>query len=346
MTGNEPAIDLSKEPVRARTGPAWIVVPARVIALIVVLPVRLVHDLFVLIGRGLRRAWDAVTRGTGRLARFIGRMLRGVGSAFYRWVLAPIGRLAAAIGRGIGALLDVLLVRPLRWLVVVVILGFLTMIGRWLGRMLEFVLLRPLRALGRGLLWLLSVTGRGSALLFQGIGLVIGVLVVMPAVLLWRYVLRPPLLGLAWLGRGALAVLGALGSVLAAGLRALADGLVWSWRLLGRGLGWLGRVLFVLPAQALWCYVLAPVVAGATGTWRLASRLLRWLWRTLVVIPVRVTIVAPARWVRTSVLRPIGHGIGTAWRVSVREPARAVSMTMRQASRDVRLTLRRTFRGN
>lgn len=334
MTGDESAggtLGLSKEPVPARPGPAWIVVPARVIALIVVLPLRLVHDLFVLIGRGLR--------GTGR--------------ALYRWLLAPLGRLFAAIGHGIAALLDLLLVRPLRWLGVVVILGFLrwfgrgsgrfgrwlyrvliapvgrflAMIGRGLGRLLEFVLLRPLR----GLAWLLS----GA---WHGIVFLIGVLVVVPAVLLWRYVLRPPLLALAWLGRGAF-------GLLAAGLSALAAGIAWSWRLLGRCLAWLGHVLFVVPATALWRYLLAPVLAGVVGTWRLASRLLRWLWRTLVVVPVRVVIVAPARWIGTSVLRPIGRGIGAAWRVSVLEPARSVRRTMRQASRDVRLTLRRTFLG-
>lgn len=345
VTGDEPAggtIDLSKQPVPERPGPAWIVVPARVIALIVVLPLRLVHDLLVAIGRGVRAGWLRLMRAQGRLARFIGRMLRAAGLAVHRWLLAPLGRLIAAVGRGIGALLNLLVLRPLRWLAVVVILGLLRLfgrgagwVGRWLyrallvpiGRMLEFVLLRPLRALGRGLAWLLSASWRGIVLL-------IGVLVVVPAVLVWRYVLRPPLLALAWLGRGGL-------TVLAAFIGALAAGLVWSWRLLGRVFGWLGRVLFVIPARALWRYVLAPVAAGVAGAWRLASRVLRWLWRTLVVVPVRVVIVAPARWVRASVLRPLRD----LWRVSVREPLAAARRTMRQASRDVRLTLRRAFRG-
>lgn len=334
MTGDDSAggmLQHLKEPVPARPGPAWIIVPARVIALIVVLPLRLVHDLFVLIGRGLR----------------------ATGGGFYRWLLAPIGRLFAAIGRGIAAVLDLLVVTPLRWLAVVVILGFLRWFGRgsgrfgrWLyrvllvpvgrflatighglGRLLEFVLVRPLR----GLAWLLSGAWRGVVLL-------VGVLVVLPAALLWRYVLRPPLLALAWLARWTF-------GVLAAGLSAFASGIAWSWRLLGRCLAWLGHVLIVVPATVLWRYLLAPLLAGAVGTWRLASRVLRWLWRTLVVVPVRVVIVAPARWVRTSLLRPLGHGIAAAWRVSVREPARSVRRTMRQASRDVRLTLRRTFLG-
>ncbi len=80
--------------------------------------------------------------------------------------------------------------------------------------------------------------------------------------------------------------------------------------------------------------MLAPAVAGIAV-----------MWRTLVVVPVRVVIVAPARWVKTSVLRPIGSGVRGMWRVSVREPLSAARRTMRQASQDVRLTLRRTFRG-
>lgn len=333
MTGDEPAggtIDLTKRPARRRPeperqGPAWIVVPARVVALIVVLPLRLVHDLFVLLGRGLR--------GTGR--------------ALYRWLLAPLGRLAAAIGRGIAAVLDFLLLRPLRWLAVVVVLGFLRWFGRGSGRLARWIYRVLIAPVGR----FFAMVGRGLGRLLELVLLrplvwLIGVLIVLPATLLWRYVLRPPLLvlgwlcrvawsGLTWLGRGTLLVLGAL-----------AAGVVWSWRALGRCLGWLGRVLFVIPARALWRYVLAPIVAGAVGAWRLAARLLRWLWRTFVVLPVRVVVVVPARWVGTHVLRPIGHGIAAAWRVSVLEPARSVRRTMRQATRDVRLALRRTFRGH
>ncbi|TDD33238.1 hypothetical protein E1287_20055 [Actinomadura sp. KC06] len=338
-------ISLSKTrpPEQARAaGPAWIVIPARVVALIVLVPLRLVHDVVVLIARGVRAVWN-----------------------------------------GVGRLLDLLIVRPLRWLAVVVILGFLRWLGRGTGRvarwiyrrliapvgrffaligrglawLLELLFLKPLKLLGRGLAWLVSLLGEGLVLLFKGIGLLIGVLVIMPLALLWRYVLRPPLAGLAWLalavwrglawlGRGTLSVLGVLGGLLAAGWRAFAAALAWSWRLTGRCLAWLARVLIVLPAQTLWRYVLAPIVAGFVGTWRLAARVLRWLWRTLVVAPTRVLIVAPARWVGTSVLRPIGRGVRETWRVTVREPVRAARRTMRDAGRDVRLQLRRTFRGH
>lgn len=389
-TGNDAAggpVDLTtKRPPVPETergaGPAWLVVPARVVALIVVVPLRLGWDLAVLLARGVRAAWNALMRVPGRFGRFLGRMLRGAWRALYRWLLAPAGRLLATIGRGIAALLDLLLVRPLRWLAVVVVLGFLrwcgrgagrwgrwihriliaptgrflALLGRGLGGLLAFLLLRPLRALGRGLAWLFGVLGQGLGLLLKGIGLLIGVLVVLPAVLLWRYVLRPPLLGLAWLaralwaglarlGRGTLALLAALGGVLASGRRVFAAAVAWSWRLIGRCLARLGRVLIVAPARAVWRYLLAPIVAGAVGAWRLAARILRWLWRTLVVVPVRVLVVAPARWVRASVLRPLGHGIRSTWRVTVRDPLRATRQTIREATRDVRRTLRRTFRG-
>ncbi|SNS24414.1 hypothetical protein [Actinomadura mexicana] len=385
-TGNDSAggpVDLTKQPPPTPVpdrgpGPAWIVVPARVVALIVVIPLRFGWDLAVLAARGVRAAWSVLKRVPGRFARLVGRMLRGTWRALYRWLLAPTGRLLAAVGRGVAALLDLLLVRPLRWLAVVVVLGFLrwfgrgtgrlarwvhrvliaptgrflALLGRGLGGLLALLLLRPLRALGRGLAWLFGVLAHGLGLLLKGIGLLIGVLVVLPAVLLWRYVLRPPLLGLAWLaralwagltwlGRGTRTVLGALGGALAAGRRAFAAAVAWSWRLIGRCLAWLGRVLILAPARAVWRYLLAPVVAGAVGTWRLAARILRWLWRTLVVVPVQVLVVAPARWVRQSVLRPIGHGIRSTWRVTVRAPLRAARQTMREAARDVRLIFRR-----
>ena len=47
------SVSLSKEPPAAPAapaGPAWIVVPARVVALVVLVPLRLVHDLAVLAG--------------------------------------------------------------------------------------------------------------------------------------------------------------------------------------------------------------------------------------------------------------------------------------------------------
>ncbi|GAA4238225.1 hypothetical protein GCM10022254_53270 [Actinomadura meridiana] len=289
-TPEGPPFSLAKQPPPPppSAGPAWIVVPARVVALIVLLPLRLVYDLFVLVGRGIRAVWNAFVGVLAWIGRLIGGVLCWIGLAVYRWLLAPFGRLLAAIARGLGALLNFLLIRPLRWLAMVLIVIPL----RWVYR----VLLAPI---GRGLVWLLVVTGRAIAVLFR-------VLVIIPAVFLWRYVLRPPLRFLAWLARGAFAV-----------LAAVAGAVAWSWRLVGRCLAWLAYVLVVVPVRAVWRYVLAPIGAVIAGTWRLAAR----------------------------VLRPIGHGISVTWRVCVGDPVRAVRRTMREAARDVRLQLRRTFRG-
>ena len=356
-------------------GPAWLVIPVRVVALVVLVPLRLVHDLAVQVGRGVRAVWNRLTRAPGRFARLVGRLLNAAWRGLYRWLLAPAGLLLAALARWVGAALGLLLVRPVRWLAVVVVLGFARWLGRgtahlarwiygtllvpvgtvlalagrglaWLG---ERVLLLPLRTLGRGLLWLLRVTGDALGYLiigiFTGVRVLVNALVVVPAVVLWRYVLGPALRGLAWAARGVLSGLGALGRALAAGWGAFAGAAAWAWGLLGRCLTWLARTLLVVPARAVWRYVLAPVGTGFVAAWRLAGRALRWLWRTLVVAPARVLVVAPARWAGRAVLRPVGHGIRGAWRASVRDPLRAVRRTVRETSRDVRLTFRRAFRG-
>ena len=352
-------------------GPAWLVLPIRAVALIVFVPLRLVHELLVQIGRGLRALWNGLMRALGGLGRLIGRALRGIWRGLYRGLLAPIGRLLVAFVRGIGTLLTLLIVRPVRWFAVVVVYGLarwiyrallvplgrlLAMAGRGLAWLLGRALLRPLWAVLRGLGWLLARLGAGLVFLLDGLvtvlRLLLNVLVVIPSRYVWRYLLRPLLLGLrwvvvglgrgvAWLGRGLLVLLRALGKALAAVWQAVA----WAGIQVGRFVAWVVRILVVLPLQVLWRYVLSPIGAGLLAAWRLAGRVLRWLWRTFVVLPVRVLVVAPARWVTANVLRPVGRGIRGAWRTVVGEPFRAARRTVRQAGRDVRLQLRRAFRG-
>ncbi|WP_433244155.1 hypothetical protein [Actinomadura nitritigenes] len=296
-------------------GPAWLVVPARVIALIVVVPFRLLYDLLTVVGRGVAACW-----------RFLIRVPAAIAVALYRWVLRPLGLVLwwplRMLGIGIAAAAR----RLYRYVLTPI------------GRVLDLVLLRPLRALGRGLAWLGGWIGRGFAWLFRGIGWLVAVLIVLPVSLLWRYLLLPPLLGLAWVAHW-------IGRGLAAAWRAFATAVVWTWRQTGRCLGWLLRVFVVVPARALWRYVLAPIGAGIAGTWRLSARVLSWLWRTLVVAPFRVLVLIPLRWFGTTVLVPVGRGIGAAWRVTVRDPLRAVRRSLREAGQDVRRTLRRTFLG-
>ncbi|WP_433331869.1 hypothetical protein [Spirillospora sp. CA-294931] len=380
--GARVALTKRPEPAYEPSGPAWIVYPARVVALVVVLPLRLAYELLAATGRRLGRALRAILSPIGAFFAWLGR---GVAAAFAglrrlwtRGVTRPLGwlwtnavvRPLSLLGQALAWLWTNAVARPVGWLVSVVILGTLRLFGRgsgrfarWfsravlapIGRFLKLVLVRPLK--GAGHLFMIALKGIGTALVW-----LVMVLVVAPAVLLWRYVLRPPLLGLAWLahwiggglaacGRGAAAFARAVGAVLARGARSLGTGLgavwrvfaaalVWSWTMSGRFLAVVARYLFVLPALALWRYVLRPVGLGIRGVWNLAARLLRWVWRTLVVAPFRAVVVQPARWVRRSVLHPARMVMRDAWRVAVREPARAVAAT----SREVRLTLRRTFR--
>ncbi|XVQ10624.1 hypothetical protein ACQP1W_50365 [Spirillospora sp. CA-255316] len=369
-TGTPPAAPSARSRPAA-TGPAWIVVPARVVAVVVVLPLRLVYDLLALIARGLKRT-------PGRVGRFL--------LAAYMTLLHPvvrvIGQGAVALWSGLVWLWTNGVHNPLRWVAVVVLLGGLRLFGRgtgrlarwfyaiflapvvrllaaigavlgaglrllgsglaWLGsgglRILELVVARPVVALWTGLVWVLAQVGRGLAMAARGIGaalmFLLTTLVVVPAVALWRYVLRPPLAGLAWLGRAAGGVLLRGWGLLATGVAALAaifaGALVWAWRMLGRLLYWVARILFVIPALFVYRFLLRPVGRG-----------LRFLWTN--------GVVAPSRWVKDALLVPVGKGARAAWRVSVREPARwvrhSVLAPIRDAGRDVRLQLRRAFRG-
>ncbi|MGI5166493.1 hypothetical protein ACQEU3_19280 [Spirillospora sp. CA-253888] len=317
-------------------GPPWIVVPARIIALVVVLPVRLCYELL----RGLFRSPRWLARQLGRGAR-----------AFYEHVLAPIGRGFAWVGRGIWAGVRVVgsglgwlwhnaVARPLHWLLVGVLWAALRLFGRETGKLgrwfyrtllapvgralaavLDLLVVRPLAAVARGAWWLLRMTA-------VGVGKAVEWLVVLPLTLLWRYVLWPPLAALGWAARwfGGLVARFARGTgmVLLAFWNAFTGSLAWAWRVTGSGLRWLGRVLFVIPALFVWRYALRPVALGVAAAWR-------------------VTVVAPARWVKASVLLPVGRGTRAAWRVSVREPIAWVGATARETGREVRLQVRRAF---
>ncbi|MFI0353015.1 hypothetical protein [Actinomadura sp. 9N407] len=322
-----------------QAGPAWIVLPARVIAVVIVLPVRLAYDLLATLFRGLMRS-----------PRWLGRALR----AAYMAVLHPILR---PIGAGIAWLWMNGVYGPLHWLAVTVLLGGLRLFGRgtgwfyttflapvvaFLGAGLNLLLVRPLAALLHGAVWLFKGLGTGLAFLgkillvipavalwhgtvwlFKAIGAALAflgkILIVIPAVALWRYVLRPPLAGLAWLARKA-------GTGIAAVCAIFAGAIVWAWRMLGRLFAVLGRILFVIPAVALYRYLLRPIGQSAA-----------WLWRTLVM--------APSRAVKNAVLLPVGRGVRSSWRGTSAWMRRNVFGPIRQTGRDVRLQVRRAFRG-
>jgi len=315
---------------------------ARVVALVVVVPLRFGWELACLVGRAVRRVaywvlvWPLVWlyrsvltpvgRGLAWLARGAGRGLAWLGRVLvvaplvwlYRWVLTPVGRALGWLGR-------VLLVAPLSWL------------GRWvvvpLGRGLLAVLLAVgggIEALGRGLgrlakaFYRYGLTPLGWALGWlawavpAGLGWLVRMLLVVPVQALWRYGLAPVGRGIRWL------------------LRGLGAGVLWLLRGFGAVVGWLVHYLVVVPVQALYRWVLAP--AGRAVGW-----LLGWVWRTLLYPVLRAVglavawawriggriwrflVVRPCRWVRREVWWPVKE--------EIRRTVRGVREAVREARR-------------
>jgi hypothetical protein len=253
-------------------------------------------------------------------------------------VLRVIGAGLSALWSGLAWLWAHGVYEPLRWLAVVLVWGALRLLGRGTGRVARWFYSVVLAPSGR----LLAAIGTavGVALIY-----VVAVLLVMPAIGLWRYVLRPPLLGLAWLASIVVEGLAWCGRRLATGVRAVwgvvAGALVWAWRMLGRLLTWIIGILLVIPALAVYRCLLRPIGLAIAFAWRLAGRGLRWLWRNLVV--------APAHAITKAMLVPAGRALRAVWRVSVRDPARwvrrSVLAPLRQTVRDVRMQFHRAFRG-
>ncbi|MEU6282717.1 hypothetical protein [Streptomyces sp. NPDC047028] len=233
-------------------------IPLRVLTFLVVLPVRL--------------AWDAL----GVVLEFL-----------WRYLIAPLGRLAGWVLHGL-----------YRYL--------LAPLGRALVRLYVHVL----TPVGHALRWLLAPVGRA----------------------------------LVWLG-----------GLLACGLRAVLRGI-------GTALYWIGRVLLVLPALALWRWVLEPVwrvvavvareIGAALGhAWRVAGRVARAVGRVVGTL-FRWIFVEPARWAYRTVLTPVGHVVRDLVLRPVAGAARAagratrqVSAAVRESARQARADLGRTLFG-
>ena len=195
-------------------------------------------------------------------------------------------------------------------------------------------MLAALRGLGGGLSWL----GRHLLLL--------------PVVLLWRYVLAPGGRGIAvtldWLWRWLVVapVVGLYRYV----LTPLGHSMVAVVRGVGAGLAWLGRYLIVVPAVALHRWVLAPVGRGlvlvlreiasaVVVAWRVAGRVtaavFRFVGRVLYVL-----LVAPFVGLWRYVLAPVGRVLRDwLWR-PLAVAGRAVGRSLRAAAGSVRAALR------
>ncbi|MFC9061452.1 hypothetical protein ACFTXB_25925 [Streptomyces sp. NPDC057074] len=286
---------------------AVIRVPVRIVALVLVVPVRMAWDVLAVAGRFLR---DTVFRPAGRALAWLGRVL-------LVWPLVGIWRYAVVpAARGVALLGHVLLVVPAVWLYRRV----LTPAGRglyaalaWLGRYLVVV---PVAWLGR-------------------------YLVVVPAAWLYAWLLTPVGHALAWCGRG----LGWCLGMIVTGVGAVLTGV-------GAVLYWITRVLVVLPALALWRWVLTPVgrvlavigreVLDALGhAWRIAGHVSRAFGRLLGTLW-RWTVAEPARWAYRSVLTPVGHAVRDTVLRPLADAGRAAGRVTRQALAAARLTVRQT----
>ncbi len=337
-----------EEPVRRSEAEGCLAVavriPVRIVVLVLVLPVRMAWDALVVAGRFLR---DTVVRPVGRALAWAGR-------AVFVWPLVGLWRyVVVPLAKGIGWLGNVLLVVPAVWLYRWVLtpvghaLGwFLTGVGAvlaalgrglysglaWLGRGLYSGLAWLGRGLYSGLAWL----GRG---LYSGLAWLARYLVVVPAAWFYAWVLTPVGHGLAWCGRG---------------LLWCGRGVVWCLGKAVTGVGmvlyWTARILLVLPALAVWEWVLVPVgrvlavigreVLDALGhAWRVAGQVSRAVGRALGAL-FRWTVAEPARWVYRSVLTPVGHAVRDTVLRPLAEAARGARRAGRQALRSARLSVR------
>ncbi|MEU9115506.1 hypothetical protein AB0D04_27910 [Streptomyces sp. NPDC048483] len=299
-----------------------------------------------------------VGRGIAWLARGVGVALVWLGKALFVWPWVALWRhVVVPVARGAGAalawLVRYLVVVPAQWLYAYVLMP----VGRgiaWLARGVGVALVW----LGKALfvwpwvaLWRHVVVpvarGAGAALAW-----LVRYLVVVPAQWLYAYVLTPVGHGIAWLVRGVVTVIAAVFTALATAL--------------ATGVAAVVRWIVVVPAVALWRYVLAPAgravavvvtvvvreVAAALGLcWRAAGFVSRAVWRFLGTV-LRWTLVEPVRWVYRTLLTPLGHGIRDGiWRpvrqglASAGRAARSALGAARQSVRQTRQEIRRALFG-
>ncbi len=302
-------------------------IPVKIVAVLVVLPVRVVWELLVAVGRAAHRrvlgplyvhVVEPLLRALGRLLTILLKLVfvwPWVG--LWRYVLTPVGQGLAWLCRGA---YDHLLAPA--------------------GRLLSTYLLRPLGEalawVGRGgMRYLLAPLAKGVTWIVWALGMT---LFVWPWVALWRYVLAPVGRGIAWLaaalyryvltpvGHGLVRLAVALYRYL---LRPVGHGLVWLavalyrylLRPVGLGLVWL--------AVALYRYVLTPVGQVLVWAWHVAGRIVGALWRGLKRVG-WVLVGWPASRVYRHVLTPAGHAVREVWRTG-RAAVREARATVRHA---------------
>ncbi|MGW8780043.1 hypothetical protein ACWGNM_18575 [Streptomyces sp. NPDC055796] len=249
-------------------------VPVKIVALIVVLPVRVVWDLLVALGQAARRhvlgpfsvyVLQPLLRGIGRVLAVLLKLVfvwPWVGA--WRYLVRPVhAYLLAPAGR----VLHAYLLRPLGEALA------------WVGRGGMRYLLAPLAKAVAWTLWALCMT-----------------LFVWPWVGLWRYVLAPVGRGLAWLG----------GVFHRYVLTPLGQALAWTGAVLH-------RYLLRPVGLGLYRYVLVPLGQVLVWAWHVAGRIVRAVWRGVRLVG-WVLLGWPATQVYRHVLTPVGHVVREVWR--------------------------------
>ncbi|AEN09920.1 MULTISPECIES: hypothetical protein [unclassified Streptomyces] len=304
-------------------------IPVRIVVLVLILPVRMAWDLLVAgarvldrvllrpLGRGLGQVYDHVVAPVGRALGWLAlAVLMWPWIGLWRYVLVPVARYGTVV--------------PLTWLYA----HALTPAGHGLRRA-----------------WRELVVPAGRAVA-DAVAAVLTVLLVRPAVGLWRGVLRP-------LGRAAgrlvayllvipagwvyHRVLTPAGHAVVRSLAALGAGIA----AVGRGLvavaAWLVVTLLVVPVSWAYRRVLAPVgreTAAALGVaWRIAGFVSRAVGRVLAW-SARHLVGAPAAWVHRTVCIPVGHFV----RDAVLKPAGAAVREAGRAAREALTSARDTLR--
>jgi hypothetical protein len=338
-------MDLEKQPAPQAPPPEGcltvaIRIPVRIVVLVLVVPVRIVWDAFVVVGRFLR---DSVLRPLWRA------LVVWPCVALWRYVVVPIAKAVGWLGK-------VLVVIPLMWLYRYV----LTPVGQgiaWLARGivagLVWVYARVLTPVGHGVVWLLKGVGAVLTLIGRGIAWVAQGIV---AGLVWVYarMFTPVGHGIVWLLKGVGAVLAWIFTPVGRAIVWCARGIAWLASTVVTGIGvalyWIARILLVLPVIALWRWVLAPMgralavvgreVWDALGhAWRIAGHISLAVGRFLGTL-FRWVFVEPVRWVYRTVLTPVGHVIRDVVLRPVAEAARSVGRITRAALASARESVR------
>ncbi|MER7836367.1 hypothetical protein ABTY98_10740 [Streptomyces sp. NPDC096040] len=190
-------------------------------------------------------------------------------------------------------------------------------------------------------LWRYGLTPAGRA-----IGRLLHVLLVVPLIWLYRYLLTPLGHALGWLHAR---VLTPIGHAVLWLLTPVAQAVAWVFEQLLGALYWITRVLLVLPAVALWRWVLTPVghvlgivlkeIRDALGhAWRATGHVARAVGRVLGTL-FRWIFLEPVRRLYRTVLTPVGHVVRDLVLHPAAQVAHAVGRAVRQARADLRRAL-------